>query len=118
MAKFVVLLNWTDQGVRNAQDTVTRFEQARDGMQGMGITFDTILWTMGRYDMVAILDAPDAKTVATALAQLAQQGNVRTETLVGFTPDEVRGMMQSAKETAQNRVQTAKETVQDRRGTR
>jgi uncharacterized protein with GYD domain len=95
MAKFVVLLNWTDQGVRAAQDTVTRFEQARDAMQGMGITFDTILWTMGRYDMVAILDAPDAKTVATALAQLAQQGNVRTETLVGFTPDEVRGMLQA-----------------------
>jgi uncharacterized protein with GYD domain len=95
MAKFVVLLNWTDQGVRAAQGTVTRFEQAREAFQQQGITFDTILWTMGRYDMVAILDAPDATTVATALAQLAQAGNVRTETLVGFTPDEVRGMMQS-----------------------
>jgi uncharacterized protein with GYD domain len=90
-----VLLNWTDQGVRTAQDTVTRFEQARDAMQPMGVTFDTILWTLGRCDMVAILDAPDARTVATALAQLARAGNVRTETLVGFTPDEVRGMMQT-----------------------
>jgi uncharacterized protein with GYD domain len=98
MAKFVVLLNWTDQGVRNAQDTVTRFQQARDAMQEMGVSFDTILWTMGRYDMVAILDAPDAKTVATALAQLGQAGNVRTETLVGFTADEVQGMLHSLKE--------------------
>ena len=95
MAKFVALLNWTDQGIRNAQDTVTRFEQARDAMQQMGVSFDTILWTMGRYDMVAILEAPEAKTVATALAQLGQAGNVRTETLVGFTADEVRGMLQS-----------------------
>jgi uncharacterized protein with GYD domain len=99
----VVLLTWTDQGVRNAQDTVTRFEQARDAMQERGITFDTILWTMGRYDMVAILDAPDAKTVATALAQLAQAGNVRTETLVGFTPDEVQGMMQAVQGRVQER---------------
>jgi uncharacterized protein with GYD domain len=107
MAKFVVLLNWTDQGVRNAQDTVTRFQQARDAMQEMGVSFDTILWTMGRYDMVAILDAPDAKTVATGLAQLGQAGNVRTETLVGFTSDEVRGMMQ-----------TVKDRVHDRRSSR
>jgi uncharacterized protein with GYD domain len=95
MAKFVALLNWTDQGIRNAQDTVTRFEQARDAMQQMGVSFDTILWTMGRYDIVAILEAPEAKTVATALAQLGQAGNVRTETLVGFTADEMRGMLQS-----------------------
>ena len=95
MAKFVALLNWTDQGIRNAQDTVTRFEQARDAMQQMGVSFDTILWTMGRYDMVAILEAPEAKTVATARAQLGQAGNVRTETLVGFTSDEMRGMLQS-----------------------
>ena len=95
MAKFVVLLNWTDQGLRNAKDTVTRFEQARDAMQQMGVSFDTILWTMGRYDMVAILEGPDPKTIATTLAQLGQAGNVRTETLVGFTADEVRGMLQS-----------------------
>jgi uncharacterized protein with GYD domain len=98
MAKFVALLNWTDQGIRNAQDTVTRFEQARDAMQQMGVSFDTILWTMGRYDIVAILEAPEAKTVATALAQLGQAGNVRTETLVGFTSDEMRGMLQSLSE--------------------
>jgi uncharacterized protein with GYD domain len=103
MAKFVVLLNWTDQGIRNAQDTVTRFEQARDAMQEQGVTFDTILWTMGRYDMVAILEAPDARTVATALAHLGRAGNVRTETLVGFTSDEVRDMMQSVKDRVQER---------------
>lgn len=83
MAKYVVLLNWTDQGARTAHDTAARFAQARDAMQAQGVTFDTILWTLGRVDMVAILEAPDARTVATALAQLAQEGNVRTETLVG-----------------------------------
>ena len=98
MAKYVVLLNWTDQGARNAQDTATRFEQARDAMQQQGVTFDTILWTLGRVDMVAILDAPDARTVATALAQLAREGNVRTETLVGFTSDEIRDMMQPVRD--------------------
>jgi len=95
MAKYVVLLNWTDQGVRNAKDTVRRFEQARDAFQQMGISFDTILWTLGSHDMVAILDAPDAETVAAALVKLAGAGNVSTETLRGFTPEEMRGVLEN-----------------------
>ena len=94
MAKYVVLLNWTEQGRRTAKDTVTRFEQARDAFQQIGISFDTIVWTMGRYDMVAIVDAPDDETVAMAMAQLGSAGNVSTETLRGFTADEVRSLIQ------------------------
>src|SRR4051812_36496161 len=94
MAKYVVLLNWTEQGRRTAKDTVTRFDQARDAFQQIGISFDTTVWTMGRYDMVAIVDAPDDETVAMAMAQLGSAGNVSTETLRGFTADEVRGLIQ------------------------
>ena len=94
MAKYVVLLNWTEQGVRNAKDTVKRFEQARDAFQQMGISFDTIVWTIGRYDIVAVLDAPDDETVAAAMVQLAGAGNLSTETLRGFTADEVGGILQ------------------------
>ena len=94
MAKYVVLLNWTEQGRRTAKDTVTRFEQARDAFQQIGISFDTIVWTMGRYDMVAIVDAPDDETVAMAMAQLGSAGNVSTETLRGFTADEVQSLIQ------------------------
>jgi uncharacterized protein with GYD domain len=95
MAKYVVLIDWTDQGVRTAHDTVARFEQAREAMQQMGVSVDTILWTLGRHDLVAILDAPDAKTVAAALLQVGREGNVSTETLVGFTPEEIQGILQS-----------------------
>jgi uncharacterized protein with GYD domain len=94
MAKYVVLLNWTEQGVRTAKDTVKRFEQARDAFQQMGISFDTIVWTIGRYDIVAVLDAPDDETVAAAMVQLASAGNLSTETLRGFTADEVGGIFQ------------------------
>lgn len=94
MAKYVVLLNWTEQGRRTAKETVTRFEQARDAFQPMGLSFDTIVWTMGRYDIVAVVDAPDDETMALAMAQLGSAGNVSTETLRGFTADEVQGLIQ------------------------
>ena len=60
MAKYVVLVNFTDQGVRTAKDTVKRFEQARDAFQKKRVSFDNVYWTLGRHDIVAILDAPDA----------------------------------------------------------
>ena len=94
MAKYVVLLNWTDQGVRTAKDTVTRFEQARDAFQQKGVSFDGVFWTLGRYDIVGILDAPDDETIAATLLQLGAAGNVSTETLRAFSADEMGGILQ------------------------
>ncbi|MBA2595110.1 MAG: GYD domain-containing protein [Chloroflexia bacterium] len=94
MAKYVILINWTDQGVRNATDTVTRFEQSRDAFQQMGVTIETVYWTLGRHDLVGILEAPDDQTLAAALLRLAGMGNVRTEALRAFTADEMGGILQ------------------------
>jgi uncharacterized protein with GYD domain len=89
MAKYIVLGNWTDQGMRNAKDTVRRYEQVRDDMRQMGVGFDSVYWTMGRHDIVAVLDAPDDATVTTALLNLGSAGNVSTETLRAFSADEM-----------------------------
>jgi uncharacterized protein with GYD domain len=94
MAKYVVLVNFTDQGVRTAKDTVKRFEQARDAFQKKNVSFDNVYWTLGRHDIVAILDAPDDETIAAALLQLGAAGNVNTETLRAFTAEEMGGILQ------------------------
>jgi len=94
MAKYVVLVTWTDQGVRTAKDTVKRFEQAREAFQKKSVSFDSIYWTLGRHDIVAILDAPDDETVAAVLLQLGGAGNVNTETLRAFSGDEMGSILQ------------------------
>ncbi len=94
MAKYVALINWTDHGVRNAKETVKRFEQARDAFAAAGVTFDTVLWTQGRYDIVSVVDAPDDATLAAASLTLAGAGNLRTETLRAFTVEEMGGIVQ------------------------
>jgi uncharacterized protein with GYD domain len=94
MAKYVVLVNFTDQGVRTAQDTVKRFDQAREAFQKKSVSFDSVYWTLGRYDIVATLDAPDDETVAAVLLQLGGAGNVSTETLRAFTVEEMSGILQ------------------------
>ena len=84
MARYVVLIDWTDQGVRNAKDSVKRVGQARAAFQQMGVAIETIYWTLGSHDLVAVLTAPDGETFAAALLQLAGAGNVRTTTLRAF----------------------------------
>ena len=93
MAKYVILVNWTEQGVANAKDTVSRAEQARALANQHGSDFDLFLWTLGRYDLIAVLDAPDDETAAALTMAVGGQGSIRTETLRAFTADEVAGIV-------------------------
>lgn len=88
MARYVVLFDWTDQGVRNAKDSVKRVGQAREAFQKQGITIEAVYWTLGGHDLVAVMAAPDGETVAAALLQLAAGGNVRSKTLRAFDEGE------------------------------
>jgi uncharacterized protein with GYD domain len=92
MAKFVSLINWTDQGAKTASDTVARAEDAQKLATEMGGTFD-ILWTMGQYDIVSISEFADDETAVKFLAKVAEAGNIRSSTMRAFDADEVRRIL-------------------------
>ncbi len=88
MARFVVLFDWTDQGIKNAKDSVDRVQSARDALKPLGVTIDTIYWTLGTHDLVATISAPDGDSLAAGLLGIAKMGNIRTTTLRAFDADE------------------------------
>ena len=88
MPKFVSLCTWTDQGRKNASETVQRAEAAEKMAADMGGSMQ-ILWTMGEYDIVAISDFADDETAVKFLAKLASAGNIRTSTMRAFDAGEV-----------------------------
>jgi uncharacterized protein with GYD domain len=96
MATYVVLIDWTQQGVGNFKDSVDRYEAAQSQFEAMGVRFRDIYWTLGSHDIVSIVDAPDSETLAAALLMLASQGNVRTTTLRALSADEMRGVIAKA----------------------
>lgn len=96
MATYVVLIDWTEQGVGKFRDTVDRYEAAQSQFEGMGVSFKEAYWTLGGHDIVGILDAPDDETLAAALLRLASQGNLRTTTLRAFSADEMKGVIAKA----------------------
>ena len=96
MPSYITLINWTDQGVKSFKDSVDRYEAAQEAMGKGGVSFRDIYWTVGPYDLVGILEAPDDATATAALLSVAGQGNIRTTTLRAFNADEMRGVIKKA----------------------
>jgi uncharacterized protein with GYD domain len=85
MATYVVLGNFTDQGIRNAKDSPKRADAFKDMAKKSGVTVKEVFWTQGQYDVVTIVEAPDDVS-ATALAlSVGALGNIRTQTLRAFS---------------------------------
>lgn len=88
METYVILGNYTEQGIANMKDISTRIEQTKAAVEGAGGEWLGYWMTIGRYDFVVITRSPDAATAATLLLATAMAGNVRTETLRAFTFEE------------------------------
>jgi uncharacterized protein with GYD domain len=84
MTTYVMLANWTDQGIRGARDSARRLDASKQALRDMGGEFKAFYLTMGEYDMVAIYEAPDDAVAARFNLQLGSLGNIRTRTLKAF----------------------------------
>src|SRR5215207_6395284 len=94
MPTYVVLMNWTDQRVRTVKDTVQRREQADALAERHGTRIEQVYWTVGPYDIVAILDAPDDESATAVMLELSSAGNLRTTTLRAYDREEMSGIVQ------------------------
>ena len=88
MATYIVLMNWTDQGIKTVKDSPSRSDVGREEMDQLGVHRREIFWTVGPYDLVMIVDSPDDETLSTALLRVGSAGNIRTTTLRAFTRSE------------------------------
>jgi uncharacterized protein with GYD domain len=87
MATFVSLVSLTDQGIRNVKESPSRFEAFKTMAEKSGVTVKSAYYTVGSYDMVIV-------TAATAvLLKIASLGNVRTQTMRGFSVEEMKGIV-------------------------
>ncbi len=89
MPAYIILVNLTDQGIRNAKDTVKRARAAEQALEAAGGRKIGIWWTMGQYDMAFIAEGPDDETAMRVVLGVAMQGNVHTTTLKAFSEEEM-----------------------------
>lgn len=90
MPTYVVLNNWTDQGIRSVKDSPKRLDATRKAIEAAGGKVLGYYLTMGRYDSVLIVEGPSDEVAATLALSAGSQGSIRTETLKAFPEDEYR----------------------------
>ena len=90
MGTYLMLVKYTQKGIENIKQSPARLDEAQKASKAVGAHLKEFYLVMGRYDIVIVLEAPDAETVAKMALSLGSKGNVTTETLRDFTEDEYR----------------------------
>jgi uncharacterized protein with GYD domain len=85
---YIMLMRFTDQGIRNVKDTTRRADAVRREAEKIGGKF-TSYWTFGKYDGIGILEAPNDEAAMEFGLRVGSLGNVRTTTLKAFTEEEI-----------------------------
>lgn len=96
MPMFITLGNFTDQGIRSYQDSPKRVKAFKDLAESMGGKVHSVFWTLGQYDLVLIVEAPDDQMAAALAMKTASLGNVRTLTMPAFGVEEIEKIIKAA----------------------
>ena len=93
MATYIILVSWTQEGIKNVKQTIERAEAFRQMATKAGATVKDVYWTLGAHDVVAICEAPDDETATALSLSVASRGNVHSETLGAFNFDEMKRIL-------------------------
>ncbi len=89
MATFIALVNFTDQGIKNVKDSPDRLNAFRALTEKAGVTIKSVHYTLGHHDMVLVAEGSEEAYMSVGL-KLGSLGNVRTQTLRAFSPDDFK----------------------------
>jgi uncharacterized protein with GYD domain len=97
MATYVGLIQFTDQGIRNIEDTIKRGDAAMAEAEKMGIKIVEEFWTMGAYDVAIVVEAPDDETISAFVLKIGALGNVKGQTMRAFRRNEMEKILAKIK---------------------
>jgi len=95
MPTYITLMKWTEKGISAIKGSPARLDAGKEGFKKAGMEIKETFLTMGRYDLVCVIEAPDDETYARGMLTLGSQGNVSTETLKAFSEDQYRKIVAS-----------------------
>jgi uncharacterized protein with GYD domain len=90
MPIYVVLSNFTETGRTDVKHTSDRLDRLAPVAEKLGVKVLANAITMGQYDVVTVMDAPDDATIARVIGTVLSRGYVTTQTMRGFTVEEFR----------------------------
>ncbi len=95
MPRYIALVSFTDQGIRDAKNSVKRADRVKKLAAKHKVKVRDIHWTMGKYDIVVTFEAPNDAAMSSFTLENAALGNVRTETFRAYTRDEFTNILKA-----------------------
>src|SRR5437899_10564568 len=96
-ANYSCLSKLTEQGSRTIKETVKRGDAAAAEAEKMGMKIVEEFWTMGAYDAVVVLEAPNDETRSACMLKIGSLGNVKSHTLRAFRRNEMENVLAKIK---------------------
>ena len=93
MPKYVILYRFTEPGAKDIRGTVERSRQTRERNEGRGFKVQTLLWTQGPYDLVAVVEAPSEEAMMGGMVNVVSAGNVTSTTMRAFDQQEMEKIL-------------------------
>jgi uncharacterized protein with GYD domain len=93
MATYIVLASFTDQGIRKVKNSPKRADAFKEMAKKCGATVKDVFWTLGEYDIVIVLEAPDDISITALGLSSGALGNIRTKTLRAFTQADMKTIL-------------------------
>jgi uncharacterized protein with GYD domain len=90
MATFISLVNFTQQGIKDFKDSPARAAKLGSMAEKAGAKVKKVYWTIGSFDALVVMEAPNDETAAAVMLGLGSLGNVRTQTLRAFDSSEIK----------------------------
>ena len=95
MPTYVILIDWTDEGVRNARSTIERADRAAQlAQEKYGGSMQQLYWTVGPHDLVGIGEFPDDESATAYALEAASMGSVRTTTMRAFDREQMSSIIE------------------------
>ena len=88
MPTFIMLTHLTSNGVKTIKDNPGRVQEVNKEVEQLGVKVVSQWATLGEYDFVTVVDAPDEKTMAKLSIEMGSRGSVMNETLTAIDAEE------------------------------
>jgi uncharacterized protein with GYD domain len=89
MPTYVMLTNLTSEGVKTLKSNPSRVGEVNKEVEQLGLKVLSQYATLGQYDFVTIVEAPDEKTMAKASVELGSRGTMSSQTLAAIPAEEL-----------------------------
>jgi uncharacterized protein with GYD domain len=93
MPTYVMLTNLTAVGVRTLKNNPGRITEVNREVEQMGVKVVAQYATLGQYDFVTVVEAPDEKTMAKVSVELGSRGTLTSQTLAAIPAEDLAGSL-------------------------